>query len=111
MKYSALVCVTLYATVELEAEDPIDAAHRVTVDLCNNPEFFTGNPELLEDDFHIEISPADEASKGLDIDEFDKRVTVFEHDQVAAWLHAIGAPVEQFTVNLPFTWDKRPADE
>lgn len=92
MKYSALVSVTVYTTIPVEAEDPTEAAQKITLQLAS-PDFLETCPPYEFDEYHVEIGPTTEDAKNMEIEEYNRRVTVFEHEAIAGWLAALGVPV------------------
>jgi len=98
MKYSVFLSQLIYVEVELEAEDPTDAAQRVVLAAVTEADFLERNPDYIVDEIEAEVvTVADKTavnSGRITAGDFNGCVVLFDAETVNSWLGELsGHPV------------------
>jgi hypothetical protein len=92
MKYSVFVTTTVFCTVEVDGEDPEDAARKTALAIATDEGFLSqrGKDHMI-DEIEFEVSTVADveamaAASDDDLFEFDKKIICFDAETVGQWL-------------------------
>jgi hypothetical protein len=90
MKYSVFLSQLVYVEVELEAEDPTDAAQRVVLAAATEMDFLQRHPDYMIDELEAEVvTVADKTAVNADsitMADYNSKVVLFDAETVNSWL-------------------------